>query len=194
MVANIVFLGAPSTGKTTIAERMARELDARVIALDQSERMVELTKNRGVEAIAGNVEDLPFRDGIFDCAVAVWMLYHAQDLDLALCELRRVVRSEGRVVTATSSERNLGELWELVGEIGAPADGFTAENAEWSLLRHFTIVQRRDIRGTVTFPDRESAYQHMQAVPTRGHLAERLPLFEGPLVASRHVVVFVAEP
>jgi NadR type nicotinamide-nucleotide adenylyltransferase len=27
MVANIVFLGAPSTGKTTIAERMARELD-----------------------------------------------------------------------------------------------------------------------------------------------------------------------
>jgi SAM-dependent methyltransferase len=181
-------------GPGHLAERMARELDARVVALDQSERMVELTQRRGVEAIVGDVQDLPFRDGIFDCAVAAWMLYHAQDLDLALLELRRVVRSDGRVIAATSSERNFRELWELVGEIGAPAGGFTAENAEWSLLRHFTIVQRRDVYGQVTFPDRDSAYRHMAAVPTRGHLAERLPFFEGPLVATRHAVVFVAEP
>jgi SAM-dependent methyltransferase len=147
-----------------------------------------------VEAIVGDVENLPFRDGIFDCAVAAWMLYHAQDLDLALRELRRVVRSEGRVVAATSSERNLHELWELVGEIGAPADGFTAESAEWPLLRHYTLVLRRDVRGTVTFPDRETAHRHMAAVPTRGHLADRLPFFDGPLVATRHVVVFLAEP
>jgi SAM-dependent methyltransferase len=181
-------------GPGELAERMTRELDARVVALDQSERMVELAKRRGVEAIVGDVENLPFRDGIFDCAVAAWMLYHAQDLDLALRELRRVVRSEGRVVAATSSERNLHELWELVGEIGAPGGGFSAENAEWSLLRHFTIVQRRDVYGNVTFPDRESAYRHMAAVPTRGHLAERLPFFDGPLVVTRHVVVFVTEP
>jgi SAM-dependent methyltransferase len=181
-------------GPGQLAERMARELDARVVGLDQSERMVELTQRRGVEAIVGDVQDLPFRDGIFDCAVAAWMLYHAQDLDLALRELRRVVRSDGRVVAATSSERSLRELWELVGEIGAPAGGFTAENAEWPLLRHFTIVQRRDVYGKVTFPDRDSAYRHMAAAPIRGHLAERLPFFEGPLVATRHVVVFVAEP
>src|SRR5205085_5288868 len=143
-------------GRGELAERMTRELDARVVGVDQSERMVELTNKRGVEAIVGDVCDLPFRDGIFDCAVAAWMLYHAEDLDLALRELRRVIRSEGRVVAATSSERNLGELWELVGEVGPPAGGFSAENAEWSLLRNFTIVQRRDVRGTVTFADREA--------------------------------------
>jgi SAM-dependent methyltransferase len=181
-------------GRGELAERMARELDARVVAVDQSERMVELTTRRGVEAIVGDVEDLPFRDGIFDCAVAAWMLYHAQDLDRALLELRRVLRPAGRLVAATSSERSFGELWELVGEIGAPADGFTAENAEWALLRHFTIVKRRDVRGTVTFPDREAAHAHVAASPTRAHLADRLPSFDGPLVASRHVVVFVAEP
>ena len=127
-------------GRGELAERMSRELDARVVAVDQSERMVELTRQRGVEAIVGDVQDLPFRDGIFDAAVAAWMLYHAADLELALRELRRVLRPDGRLVAATSSERNLHELWELVGEIGAPADGFTAENAEWALLRHFTIV------------------------------------------------------
>jgi SAM-dependent methyltransferase len=182
------------SGPGELAERMARGLDARVVALDQSERMVELTARRGVEAIVGDVQDLPFRDGIFDCAVAAWMLYHAQDIDRALLELRRVLRPDGRLVAATSSERNFGELWELVGEIGAPADGFSAENAEFALLRHFTIVRRRDVRGAVTFADRDAASRHMAAVPTRGHLAERLPSFDGPLVATRHVVVFVAEP
>jgi SAM-dependent methyltransferase len=181
-------------GRGELAERMSRELDARVVAVDQSERMVALTRQRGVEAIVGDVQDLPFRDGIFDAAVAAWMLYHAADLNLALRELQRVLRPDGRLVAATSSERNLHELWELVGEVGAPADGFTAENAEWALLRQFTIVRRRDVYGTVTFPDREAAARHIAAVPTRQHLAGRLPDFDGPLAATRHVVVFVAEP
>ena len=181
-------------GRGELAERMSRELEVRVVAVDQSERMVELTAARGVEAIVGDVQDLPFRDGIFDCAVAAWMLYHAPDLDRALRELRRVLRPDGWLVAATSSERNLGELWELVGERGAPAGGFSVESAEGTLLRHFTIVKRRDVRGTVTFPDRETAHRHISACPTRGELAARLPLFDGPLVASRHVAVFVCAP
>jgi SAM-dependent methyltransferase len=181
------------SGRGELAERMKRELDARVVAVDQSERMVELTEARGVEAIVGDVVDLPFRDGIFDCAVAAWMLYHASSLELALRELQRVLRPDGRLVAATSSERNLHELWELVGEPGAPSDAFSAENAEWSLLRHFTLVERRDVRGTVMFRDRETARRHIAASPTKGHLADRLPSFHRPVVASRHVVVFVAE-
>ncbi|HKP19365.1 MAG TPA: class I SAM-dependent methyltransferase [Gaiellaceae bacterium] len=181
-------------GRGELAARMMRELDARVVALDQSERMVELTRERGVEAIVGDVQELPFRDATFDCVVAAWMLYHVQDLNRALQEVRRVLKPAGRLVAATSSERNLAELWRLVGEIGAPADGFTAENAEWPLLRHFTLVQRRDVRGTVTFPDHETARRHIAAVPTRAAHAERLPFFQGPLHASRRVAVFVCEP
>jgi SAM-dependent methyltransferase len=181
-------------GRGELAERMAGMLDARVVAVDQSERMVELTAARGVEAIVADAQDLPFRDGIFDCAVAAWMLYHVRDIDRTLLELRRVLRPGGRLVAATSSEQNLGELWQLVGELGAPAGGFSAEDAAGPLLRHFTSVQRRDIRGTVTFPDREAARRHISACPTRGDLADRLPFFDGPLVARRHVAVFVCEP
>jgi SAM-dependent methyltransferase len=181
-------------GRGELAERIGRELDARVVALDQSERMVELTRQRGVEAIVGDAQDLPFRDGIFDCAVAAWMLYHVVDLHQALRELRRVLRPGGRLVAATSSERNLGELWELVGRIGAPSGGFSAENAEGALLRHYTIVERRDVLGTVTFADRASAHRHISACPIHDELADRLPPFDRPLVASRHVVVFVCEP
>jgi SAM-dependent methyltransferase len=181
-------------GRGELAGRIARELGAEVIAVDQSPRMVELTGAQGVEAVVGDVQELPFRDGIFDCALAAWMLYHVPDLDRALRELRRVLRPEGRLVAVTNSERTLPELWDLLVDAGSRSEGFSAENGEWGLLRHFTVVERRDVRGTVTFPDREAAYRYVAASPIRSHLADRLPSFDGPLEASRHVVVFVCQP
>jgi SAM-dependent methyltransferase len=181
-------------GRGELAERIQSDVGARVVAVDQSERMVELTRARGVEAFVGDVQDLPFRTGVFDCAVAAWMLYHVPDLDRALLELRRVLRDGGRLVAVTNSSNTLPELWDLLSEAGPRADDFSAENAEWALLRHFTVVERRDVRGVVTFADREAAHRYVSASPRWAHLAERLPFFDGPLAASRHVVVFVAEP
>jgi SAM-dependent methyltransferase len=179
-------------GRGELAERVARELDARVVGVDQSERMVALTQERGVEAIVGDVQDLPFRDGIFDCAVAAWMLYHVPDLNRALRELRRVLRPDGRLVAVTNSERTMPELWSLLDSW--PESTFSAENGEWGLLRHFTIVERRDVRGTLTFPDREAVHDYVSSLVTKAHLADALPFFDGPLTVSRHCVVFVAQP
>ena len=47
------------SGKGELAERIARDLDAEVVAVDQSERMVELTRSRGIEAVVGDVQRLP---------------------------------------------------------------------------------------------------------------------------------------
>jgi hypothetical protein len=105
-----------------------------------------------------------------------------------------VLRPDGRLVAVTNSERTMPELWDLLGDAGLRAEGFSAESGQWPLLRHFTIVERRDVRGTVTFPDHDAAYRYVAASPVRSHLAERLPFFAGPLRASRHVVVFVCEP
>ncbi len=180
-------------GRGELAEQMSRELSAHVTALDQSARMVELTAARGVEAVIGDVVDLPFRDGSFDCAVAAWMLYHASDLDRALEELRRVLRRDGRLVAATSSERNLAEVWELVGEIGAPGGGFTVESAGDALRRHFDEVEQRDVFGTVTFHGREAAYEYVAATRS-AEMADLLPHLDGPLVATRCLAVFVCTP
>jgi SAM-dependent methyltransferase len=181
-------------GRGELAGRIRHELGAEVIAVDQSPRMVELTRERGIEAIVGDVQKLPFPAGQFDCAVAAWMLYHVPDVDRALRELRRVLRPGGRLVAVTNSERTLPELWDLVLDAGARSEGFSAEHGQWALLSNFTVVERRDVRGTVTFPDRDAAHRYLSASPTRSHLADRLPFFEGPLQASRHVVVFVCEP
>jgi SAM-dependent methyltransferase len=179
-------------GQGELAERFVSELDAEVVAVDQSPRMVELSRARGVEAIVGDVHALPFRDGTFDCVVAAWMLYHASDVDQAVKELRRMLRPGGRLVAATNGERTLRELWDLVGF--TPGYTFSAENGEWPLLRHFTIVERREVRGTLTFPDHEAARRYVDASIIARDRTDDLPYFDGPLAASRHAVVFVCEP
>jgi hypothetical protein len=122
------------------------------------------------------------------------MLYHVADLNRGLLELRRVLRPDGRLVAITNSARTLPELWDLLSGTSSRADGFSAENGEGALLRHFTLVRRHDVRGTVTFADRGAAHRYVSASPRWSHLADSLPAFDGPLVCSRHVVVFVCEP
>ena len=180
-------------GRGELAERIARELDAEIVAVDQSERMVELTRERGVDARLGDVQELPFEAESFDCVVAAWMLYHVPDLDRGLAEVARVLRPGGRLVAVTNTGFNLPELWSLFGDRAVRLHGFNAENGEEILRRHFARVERRDAVGTVVFEDREAARRYVAASVTRRHLAPDLPDWQGPLTCSRHSVVFVAE-
>ena len=180
-------------GKGELAARIAHEVGAEVVAVDQSERMVELTRERGIDARLGDVQDLPFADGEFDAAVAAWMLYHVPDVRRGLAELARVVRPGGRLVAVTNSESSLLELWSRLGQ-GRKADyPFGRENGEELLRGYFGRVERRDVDGDVTFPDWEAARAYVEASPVRAHLAPALEPFEGPLVARRCVSVFVAD-
>ena len=117
----------PGTG--AFAARCARELRCHVIALDTSADMVAATRARSVEAVLGDVQDLPFDDGSFDAAVAAWMLYHVPGRDRALGELARVLRPDGRLVAITNGRRGLSELYDLVGA-ERPASTFSSENGE----------------------------------------------------------------
>jgi ubiquinone/menaquinone biosynthesis C-methylase UbiE len=136
-------------GPGELSERIARELGAEVVMVDTSSRMVELARARGVDARVGDVQDLPFADGEFDCTVAAWMLYHVEDLDRALSELRRVLRPEGRLVAVTNGREHMQELRRLAGE-WAWQQSFRREDAVESLERHFTRVERRDVDAWTT--------------------------------------------
>lgn len=179
-------------GQGWASEWLQEQLGAEVVAIDQSERMVELTRARGVGALLADVQELPFEDESFDAALAAWMLYHVPDLDRGLSELTRVLRSGGRLVAVTNAPESLHELWTLLDADRTPflMAGFHSENGSDILCRHFARVEERQAAGTVTFADREAVQRYVDSLVT---VSASVPEFEGELVCSRRSTIFVAE-
>jgi SAM-dependent methyltransferase len=176
------------------AGRVQDELGASVVAIDVSPRMVELARERGIDARLGDVQRLPFEDTWFDCAVANWILYHVPVIDRALAELARVLRPGGRLVATTNGMRHLEELWSLVGrDKAAETRHFFSEDGDELLRRHFASVRRRDLESPLSFPDADAVRGYVESSIAHKHLAARVPELAQPLVATRRGTVFVAE-
>jgi SAM-dependent methyltransferase len=179
-------------GMGNFAERVARDTSAEVVATDLSPRMVELARERGLDARVADVQELPFDDGEFDCAVANAMLYHVEDLDRALSELARVLEPSGRLVAVTIGEGHMAEVWQLVG-FRKPERPFSRENGAEQIARHFRGVQREDVDAELVFPDAAAVHEYVESTIFSAQVARPLPEFDGPFRAGVHATVFVAE-
>lgn len=176
-------------GPGELAERVQTDLGAEVVAIDISPRMVELTTARGVDARIGDVQDLPFGDGEFDCAIAAWMLYHVPDVPKALSELARVLEPGGRLVAVTNRREHLLELRRLFESW--PASSFDDVGGPALLARHFSQIEERDVGGWVDFPDREAVLAYIAAM--RQFTPAALPPdADLPLRVRRAPVIYVA--
>jgi demethylmenaquinone methyltransferase/2-methoxy-6-polyprenyl-1,4-benzoquinol methylase len=84
------------TGDLAVA---ARKAGAEVVGLDFSAPMLERArrKDASVEWIQGDLLELPFEDASFEAATVGFGVRNVADLDLALAELRRVLKPAGRV-------------------------------------------------------------------------------------------------
>ena len=86
--------GTGAVAQAAVARR------ARVVAADRSVEMVSYASRRGWPTIAADALALPMRDGVFDAAVAGFLLNHLPPVP-ALAELARVVRPGGVVLAST---------------------------------------------------------------------------------------------
>jgi SAM-dependent methyltransferase len=175
-----------------LAEWIARESGAEVIAVDLSSRMVELASMRGIDASVADVQDLPFAEETFDLVVAAWMLYHVPDLDRGLAEIARVLWPGGTLVAATNSRFHLQELRELVGS-GPSTLKFSREDGEVHLRPYFATVERIDVDGVLELTDRASIEDYVGASISMSPFIANLPAkIDVPFVARRGSSVFVA--
>lgn len=179
-------------GQGELAGRMRTELGAEISFIDQSERMVELARLRGIDdAKVGDAQELAFADGSFDTVVAAWMLYHVPEVDRALAEAARVLEPGGRLVAVTNSVRHLAELRDLVGLLIPGFERqFNSENGEEALSRHFPHVERHDTEITAIVRDREilESYRRSLSYDTRP-VPDDVPL---PFRVSGRSTIFVA--
>jgi SAM-dependent methyltransferase len=174
-------------GTGVMAERINALPGVTLVAIDYSERFVELTAARGVDARQGDICYLPFEDDTFDVVYAGWMLYHVRDLDRALAEVRRVLRPGGTFVAVTNGDDSLADLLGAAG-VRPTAKGFSSENGEFTLSRRFSDVRRQDLETRAVFPDHASAQAYLDTHDD----GLVLPHFEGPRTCSGHVTIFEA--
>lgn len=108
-----------------------------------------------------DAQSLPFAKAAFDAIFANHMLYHVPDVDRALAEFRRVLKSGGTLYTATNGETHLQELRALLSSVTHQPErvverGFSLENGATFLSKHFATVSRdeqpNNLRITATEP------------------------------------------
>jgi 2-polyprenyl-3-methyl-5-hydroxy-6-metoxy-1,4-benzoquinol methylase len=135
-----------------------------------------------------DVTHLPYSDGFFDVVMANHMLYHVEEVEDAVKELRRVLKPGGVMMVATNSMQTMPELQVLMrraivlltrqgaAQVRAPSlpsDHFALENGTRILARHFFAVVRYDLPGALVFPDVEPAIAYLES--TRDLRESQLP-------------------
>lgn len=90
-----------AAGTGDFADIVRRHLPgARVVAVDLTERMLHLARNRGVpETVCADASFLPFPNNSFDCVVIGYGLRNFPNLETALREIERITRANGVLLT-----------------------------------------------------------------------------------------------
>jgi ubiquinone/menaquinone biosynthesis C-methylase UbiE len=91
-----------------------------------------------------DVEHIPFGPQTFDAVIANHMLYYARDVDAAIAEIARVLKSGGKLYASTNGMRHLKEIDDLIvgfrgGErpIASVIATFNLDTGQEILARHF---------------------------------------------------------
>jgi len=178
-------------GTGAFAARLVEELPGvALLAVDQSPRLVELTRERGVPAQVQDVQHLLAPDAAYDVVLALWMLYHVPDLARGLAELRRVLRPGGRLVAVTNGDEHVATLRrEAGGDVVRTT--FSSENGESALRLHFDRVTRTDVETRASFPDRDSALGYLRSFDEDVDWSLREDGW--PREYAGHVTMFVAQ-
>jgi SAM-dependent methyltransferase len=150
-----------------------------VLGLDLSPGMLAAT---GPPVVLADAARLPLVAGSAGALLAMHMLYHLPEPEIAVAELARVRAAGGLVLIATNAAADKAELIELrsaaIRDVtgtapASPPDGqalFTLEDGERMARRHFERVRRLDFTGWVTLTEPEPLVRFIEST---------LPYFRG---------------
>jgi demethylmenaquinone methyltransferase / 2-methoxy-6-polyprenyl-1,4-benzoquinol methylase len=139
---------ACGTGDLAIADLKAGA--GKVTGLDFSEQMLARARRKApLEWVRGDLLALPFADGTFDAATVGFGVRNVADLELALRELRRVLRPGGRLAVLEITQprgalKPFYSLWfdRIVPLLGKVLPGGAAYTYLPASVRRFPTAER----------------------------------------------------
>ncbi|MGC8669261.1 MAG: class I SAM-dependent methyltransferase [Chthonomonadales bacterium] len=79
-----------------------------VVSADFSPLALAFSRRRGItRLVASDAVRLPFRDACFDVVIAMDLLEHVEDDQAALCEIRRVLKPGGKLISTVPAYQSL---------------------------------------------------------------------------------------
>ncbi len=116
-----------------------------------------------------DVQELPFPDESYDAVIANHMLYHVPDLQRGLAQIRRVLKSGGRLFAATNGREHMQELREIAHEVyaGIPPEritGFGLEEGAKDLRPHFTAIEVHPFDNTLHVTEAEALKGYVRSM------------------------------
>ncbi len=150
----IADLGA---GEGTLSQLMAQRA-RKVIAIDNSEKMVEfgadLAKKHGIgnlEYRLGDLEDVPIRTGTVDLAFFSQALHHATHPEKAIGEAWRILKPGGRIEVLDLNRHHFEEAREMYADLWL---GFT----ELEIEKYLKGAGFRNVETAIVYRETEAPY------------------------------------
>jgi SAM-dependent methyltransferase len=169
-----------AAGNGNVSLAMARRL-AMVTSTDYVPELLEKGRKRAeaerldITFKTADAEALPFADGVFDAAVSTFGVMFAPDQATAANEMRRVVRSGGKIGMANWMPTGfIGQLFKTIGKHVAPPKGVNSPalwgDADW-------IGER--FKGAKSFAIERKAF--VFRFPSPEHFVDHFRTFYGPV-------------
>jgi len=86
-------------GTGLLLESVSERAKAWLVGIDSSIGMLREAKRKGIEAdlVLGDVENMPFKDGVADAAFSVSVIQLAENPERAISEIRRITKAGGAI-------------------------------------------------------------------------------------------------
>ncbi len=123
--------------------------------------------------IITDLTSLPFDDNSFDVVIANHILFFMKDIDLALAEIKRVIKPNGVVYCSTIGSNHLKELQELMLSFSSNiriyedklSYKFGLENGEKILSKYFNNVEKVLYDDKLIVNDTNNILEYIYSIP-----------------------------
>ena len=159
-----------------------------LLLTDFSEGMIEKAKKHVIgKKIAfevAEIENLPYDDNNFDIVMCHHVVYHADDKDKALKELKRVVKKDGIVTITTNNKNHMLNIYEIGKSLDKNfptdrnIDSFTGEIADRMLPHYFRDVIKHTSNELLKVTDADVMIDYVKSTVEPRNLPIRVDFYD----------------